>query len=314
MNNMITYFEAEKDSRNTYKLNNDIMIPVGVYRDSTGLYTHYECDNDNWEDEILFPTEIVRSYFYTNNISDEHTFEEWYKDEYTLDETDGLYNYAIKKGFYGIRPDGRDLEIEREIFISGVKLMMHHNGMMDAGNYMIELISDETGEVYGTEMTIGVDATWDDFINALVVNITEETDIRLDRCEIKIMHETNAFTISSAQKKISKEMVENIRGIDESEKDACDFDSGYLTEKIECARHNGTTYDLDCMINLNDILKFSISWELYSFINAKVDDIMECDKEDYLALLRFVFEYVKEKENKSNEQGEVRIMRKGSLR
>lgn len=84
------------------------LIPVCVYADTTGLYTDEECDFDNLC-YIDFPEDIVLDWFIQGKINDnidrDLDFWTWYNDEYTADDTDGLYLFAEAFGFHGKRLD-----------------------------------------------------------------------------------------------------------------------------------------------------------------------------------------------------------------
>lgn len=77
------------------------MIYVTVYADTTGLFSESECDVDNLT-EMLFPEEIVRKWFDEQQeqayIWTGYEFENWMND-YTADDTDGLYDFAINNGY-----------------------------------------------------------------------------------------------------------------------------------------------------------------------------------------------------------------------
>ena len=79
------------------------IVSVCIYRDSTGLYTDEECNQSNLEDFDL-PEEILRRWHDACFLS---SYEHWL-DEYTADDTDGLYQFAIEHGFTPI-PTGRCL-------------------------------------------------------------------------------------------------------------------------------------------------------------------------------------------------------------
>ena len=89
------------------KNENEKLIPVCVYCDSTGLFSEEEYCSENLTD-MMFPEWIVREWYKKNEkecIEDceaEHEkpcFENWIKDSYTADSTDGLYDFAVQKGF-----------------------------------------------------------------------------------------------------------------------------------------------------------------------------------------------------------------------
>ena len=89
--------------------NDENMMEMALYCDSTDLYTEEECNIDNIT-YLDFPKELVKQYFmdqclkYFRNdedISDDAFYEDWLL-EYTCDDTDGLYWYAKEHG-YGAR-------------------------------------------------------------------------------------------------------------------------------------------------------------------------------------------------------------------
>ncbi len=86
---------------------NEKVIPVCIYCSSTGLFSEEEYCTENLTD-MMFPEWIVREWYKENEkecIKDceaEHEtpcFENWIKDSYTADSTDGLYDFAVEKGF-----------------------------------------------------------------------------------------------------------------------------------------------------------------------------------------------------------------------
>lgn len=87
---------------------NDYLIPVCIYCDSTGLFSETEIFNDNLT-EMFFPIWIVQEWYKehekdfieackTDSLK-EPCFETWINEVYTADDTDGLYNYAVEKGY-----------------------------------------------------------------------------------------------------------------------------------------------------------------------------------------------------------------------
>lgn len=84
------------------------LIPVCVYADTTGLYTDEECDRDNLC-YIDFPERIVFDWFIQKQIEWcidwDLDFDDWLENEYTADDTDGLYQFAEGFGFHGKRLD-----------------------------------------------------------------------------------------------------------------------------------------------------------------------------------------------------------------
>lgn len=86
---------------------NEKLIPVCIYCDSTGLFSEEEYCTENLTD-MMFPEWIVREWYKENEkecIKDceaeheEPCFENWINNSYTADSTDGLYDFAVQKGF-----------------------------------------------------------------------------------------------------------------------------------------------------------------------------------------------------------------------
>ena len=86
------------------------LIPVTVYCDSTDLYTEDEIMRENLC-ELDFPEEIVREWVWltaapgeierlSNNENGYDWFDQWYYEESTADDTDGLYDFAISRYGY----------------------------------------------------------------------------------------------------------------------------------------------------------------------------------------------------------------------
>lgn len=83
------------------------LIPVDLYRDSTRLYSDEECDAFNCE-TFMIREHIVRAWYDENIAGEEldedfgvyeNTFENWYRFVYTCDDVDGLYHFAVDRGF-----------------------------------------------------------------------------------------------------------------------------------------------------------------------------------------------------------------------
>ena len=74
------------------------LVCVCIYRDSTGLFTDEECMQDNLEDFDL-PESILRLWHAEHF---HNSYEKWL-DEFTADDTDGLYQFSIEHGFTPIR-------------------------------------------------------------------------------------------------------------------------------------------------------------------------------------------------------------------
>lgn len=75
-------------------------IYVDIYRDNTGLFSESECNVDN-SCCMAFEEDVVREFFDTFVKPDydwDISFEQWLAHEYTCDDTDGLYYYAVSKG------------------------------------------------------------------------------------------------------------------------------------------------------------------------------------------------------------------------
>ena len=86
---------------------NEKLILVCIYCDSTGLFSEEECCSENLTD-MMFPEWIVREWYKENEKAcikdceaehEEPCFENWINNSYTADSTDGLYNFAVQKGF-----------------------------------------------------------------------------------------------------------------------------------------------------------------------------------------------------------------------
>ena len=73
---------------------NENMIPIAVYKDTTGLYTQEEIDEDNIA-ELYFPVSIVKDFVAAGGFSDDFTFFA----TYTADNTFGLVDFARERGF-----------------------------------------------------------------------------------------------------------------------------------------------------------------------------------------------------------------------
>ena len=92
-------------------MKNEKLIPVCIYRDSTGLFSEEECFNDNLID-MLFPEWIVEEWYKRyetefiiqckTEVNEKPCFKTWYTEVYTADDTDGLYDFAVEKGFQPI--------------------------------------------------------------------------------------------------------------------------------------------------------------------------------------------------------------------
>lgn len=66
------------------------------------------------------------------------------------------------------------------------------------------------------------------------------------------------------------------------------------SEAVEVAKNGGDIYDLDNMLHLRELLGFSVSYNLYHYIDNHYDGgILELEKEDFPALVWLVEDYVK---------------------
>lgn len=83
------------------------LIPVTIYCDSTGLFSEAECNTDNLTD-MLFPGSIINEWYKENEkvLAPECKAEgyepnayNWYTEIYTADDTIGLYDFAVAKGY-----------------------------------------------------------------------------------------------------------------------------------------------------------------------------------------------------------------------
>ena len=75
-------------------------IEVTIYCDATGLFSEAECNRDNMC-ELMFDERVVKEFFYMFLKPDydlDIGFEQWFTDEYTCDDTYGLYDFAVSKG------------------------------------------------------------------------------------------------------------------------------------------------------------------------------------------------------------------------
>ena len=75
-------------------------IYVDIYSDNTGLFSESECNVDN-SCCMAFEEDVVREFFDTfvkPSYDWDISFEQWLAHEYTCDDTDGLYYYAVSKG------------------------------------------------------------------------------------------------------------------------------------------------------------------------------------------------------------------------
>ena len=87
------------------------LISLCVYKDTTGWY-----DDAYFEDwshdnliELEFPVTIVKRWFMRNGgyrvKGKRIPFWQWFTEESTADDTDGLFGYAVRHGFIPKKPD-----------------------------------------------------------------------------------------------------------------------------------------------------------------------------------------------------------------
>jgi len=115
----LEYFRTEPEDR--YWDDVEKMLPVGIWKDTTGQYSDEECDEDNMV-TIPVPQDLLWQWYMENAEFDreqcadqepeggwaEITIEDmlrWLWEEYTLDETDGLYYWLAQHNYYWKRLD-----------------------------------------------------------------------------------------------------------------------------------------------------------------------------------------------------------------
>ena len=79
------------------------MMDVVLYKDETPWYTEGEMNVDNVT-EMSFPRKMVQE-FYVRKGNSILTFVEWYTEEYTADDTIGLFDFCKARGFIAVRED-----------------------------------------------------------------------------------------------------------------------------------------------------------------------------------------------------------------
>lgn len=82
----------------------DEMLEVTIYTATvTPYFTKYEMDYDEVGEplmELMFPRSIVEAWY--NQCPEEFVgkdFDDWFFNESTADDTDGLYDFAVEHGF-----------------------------------------------------------------------------------------------------------------------------------------------------------------------------------------------------------------------
>ena len=101
---------------------NDDMLWVTIYMGSVtdwpdDIYTAMDMGLNMHESgeliDVLFPRGIVESFYKdVAQYDPDMDFDTWYNEEYTAEETDGLYEYAVGKGFTPEPPKPEKYEVE----------------------------------------------------------------------------------------------------------------------------------------------------------------------------------------------------------
>ena len=86
-----------------YATDPDANVYVCVYCDTTPWYTEDEMNKDNLCD-LMFPRKLVQE-FYISRGGDIMTFVQWFTEESTADDTDGLWQFCKERGFIAVRED-----------------------------------------------------------------------------------------------------------------------------------------------------------------------------------------------------------------
>lgn len=79
-------------------MDDERLLYIDIYADTTGQYTEEEVFFCNCV-RVAIPEWIIKGWFYGMSGEQETTFEKWYSEIYTCDDTDGLYSYAVERGF-----------------------------------------------------------------------------------------------------------------------------------------------------------------------------------------------------------------------
>ena len=86
-----------------YAIDPDAMMDMIVYCDTTPWYTEEEMNQDNLC-EMSFPRKMVQE-FYASRDGNILTFVQRITEEYTADDTDGLWAFCKDRGFIAVRED-----------------------------------------------------------------------------------------------------------------------------------------------------------------------------------------------------------------
>lgn len=84
-----------------YAIDPDASMDITIYCDSTPWFTDDEIERDNLC-EMCFPRKMVQE-FYISRGGSINTFVQWIQDEYTADDTDGLWSFCKDRGFIAVR-------------------------------------------------------------------------------------------------------------------------------------------------------------------------------------------------------------------
>jgi hypothetical protein len=99
----------------------DEMLEVTIYKSTVTPYmSKYDMDfNDPFFDtpdnmmEVEFPRSIVEAWYnQCREFFDGEDFDDWLRNEYTADDTDGLYDFAVERGFTPDIPKPRKFEVQ----------------------------------------------------------------------------------------------------------------------------------------------------------------------------------------------------------
>lgn len=69
---------------------------IDIYADTTGHYSEDDIKYANVT-RVDFPDEIVKEYYDT--LGENYEFDQWVNEIYECDDVDGLYDFALSKGF-----------------------------------------------------------------------------------------------------------------------------------------------------------------------------------------------------------------------
>ena len=84
-----------------YAIAQNANMDITIYCDTTPWFTDEEMSKDNLCD-MSFPRQMVQEYYIANGGS-LLGFTHWITDEYTADDTDGLFSFCKDRGFIAVR-------------------------------------------------------------------------------------------------------------------------------------------------------------------------------------------------------------------